>query len=111
MAVPFYIPVSGAGYLAASPHSRQSSLLSDLILAVLVGVKWHRVALIFVPPMASDVERLFLCLLATCTFLGELSAVWVFNTYLYPLSCQLYESLTLSPWPRWGAVRSAWGQT
>lgn len=60
MAVPFYIPVSGAGYLPASPHSRQSSLLSDLILAVLVGVKWHLVALIFVPPMASDVECLML---------------------------------------------------
>ena len=74
MVASIYKPINSAlgFWVFFSPHPHQHWHLVFLITAIPTSVRWYfMVVLICFSLMISDIEHLFMCLLAICMFLGK----------------------------------------
>ena len=71
---------------------RNLLFLEFLILAILIGMRWHLIAvLIYISLMSGD-EHLFICLLAICVSLEKCSYLLsIFNWIIWFLGVELYQ--------------------
>ena len=57
-----------------SPHHRQHLFVFFLMIAILTDMRWHlKIVLTFISVVISDIEHLFMCLLAICMYLEKMS--------------------------------------
>ena len=72
MALSVYIPTKSVGWLPFLSTPQRLLFVDVLKMAVLTGGKLHLiVALIYISLLTSDVEHLFMCLLAICMSLEK----------------------------------------